>query len=286
MEITETENIIKIENLFFDYNSGENDVSVRAIDNVSIEVKRGSLTSIIGKNGSGKSTIAKNINALQLPSGGSVIVEGFDTRDENNLWQIRQKVGMVFQNPDNQLVSAVVEDDVAFGPENLGVNPDEIRKRIRIALDSVAMYDYRKMAPHLLSGGQKQRVAIAGVIAMKPNIIIFDEPTAMLDPEGRREVMDIIDKLHEEGITIILITHFMEETINSDRIIIMDKGKISLEGTPEEIFLHAEQIRELGLRLPFPIAIASRLREKGFNLPDNILTSEDLAKEILAQYNS
>lgn len=281
MRITEAENIIKIENLFFEYRSGEDDTIVRAIDGVSLEVERGSLTSIIGQNGSGKSTLAKNINALQLPSGGRILVDGFDTIDESKLWDIRKNVGMVFQNPDNQIVSAVVEDDVAFGPENLGIEPDEIRKRIRIALDAVAMSEFSKMAPHLLSGGQKQRIAIAGVIAMKPKIIIFDEPTAMLDPEGRREVMNIISKLHDEGITILLITHFMDETINSDRIIIMDKGKIAFEGTPTEIYSQPEEIETLGLRLPFSVGIAARLRERGIDVPGNLLTLEELADAIV-----
>ena len=285
MDITEKDNIIKIENLIFEYRTGADDNVVRAIDSVSIEVERGSLTSIIGQNGSGKSTLAKNINALQLPSGGRILVDGFDTTDEKNLWEIRQNVGMVFQNPDNQIVSAVVEDDVAFGPENLGVEPEEIRKRIRIALDAVAMSEFSKMAPHLLSGGQKQRIAIAGVIAMKPKIIIFDEPTAMLDPEGRREVMNIISKLHDEGITILLITHFMEETVNSDRIIIMDKGKISFEGTPSEIFSRIEDIEMLSLRLPFSVGIAARLRERGIDIQENPLSIEELADAIIATKN-
>lgn len=285
MVIKDKDNIIRIENLIFEYNTGEDGNVVRAIDNFSLEVERGSLTSIIGQNGSGKSTLAKTINALQLPSGGRVIVDGYDTCDESNLWEIRQNVGMVFQNPDNQLVSAVVEDDVAFGPENLGIEPDEIRKRIRIALDAVAMSEFSKMAPHMLSGGQKQRVAIAGVIAMKPKVIVFDEPTAMLDPEGRREVMNIISSLRDEGITILLITHFMEETLNSDRIVIMDKGKISLEGTPLEIFSHTEEIEKLGLRLPFSIGVATRLRERGIDIPENILTTEHLVDAIIARKN-
>jgi energy-coupling factor transport system ATP-binding protein len=201
-----------------------------------------------------------------------------DTADEAFVWDIRRRVGMVFQNPDNQLVSAVVEDDVAFGPENLGIEPDEIRERIRFALDAVDMSEHRKMAPHLLSGGQKQRVAIAGVVAMRPDAIVFDEPTAMLDPEGRREVMDVISRLHAEGITIILITHFMEEAVAADRIIIMDSGRVALDGAPAEVFSHADEIRGLGLELPFAVELAARLRGRGIEVPSGILTQEGLAE--------
>jgi len=277
MSQIQNDSIIRIENLVFDYTQGEDDTKVRALDGVNLDIRRGSFTSVIGRNGSGKSTLAKNINALLLPNSGRIIVDGYDTTDADVLWEIRRRVGMVFQNPDNQLVSAVVEDDVAFGPENLGIPADEIRERIRIALDSVDMYDQRKMAPHLLSGGQKQRVAIAGVIAMKPEIIVFDEPTAMLDPSGRTEVMDILAKLNSEGITIVLITHFMEETLGSDKLVIMDDGHIVMEGTPLEIFSRGAEIEAIGLRLPFAVRVAERLRERGVNVPKDLLTSEALA---------
>ena len=222
------DSILKIENLVFEYLQYEDGEKVSAVNNVSLEIERGSFTAIIGRNGSGKSTLAKNINALLLPTSGIVYVDGIDTRDEERVWELRQIAGMVFQNPDNQLVSTIVEDDVAFGPENLGVMPEEIRRRVDEALNSVGMYEYRKRAPHLLSGGQKQRVAIAGTIAMRPECIVFDEPTAMLDPSGRREVMEIIRKLNGEGITVLLITHFMEEAAEADRVVIMDQGSIRI----------------------------------------------------------
>ncbi|MDR1496730.1 MAG: energy-coupling factor transporter ATPase [Clostridiales Family XIII bacterium] len=273
---------IEVRDLVFEYRresdtEGVADIVARALDGVSLTIEKGSFTAIIGRNGSGKSTFAKNVNALLLPTSGAVAVDGMDTRDDALVWEIRRKVGMVFQNPDNQLVSAVVEDDVAFGPENLGVAPDEIRERIRVALDAVDMEDQRKMAPHLLSGGQKQRVAIAGVVAMRPDAIVFDEPTAMLDPEGRREVMDVIDRLRADGVTIVLITHFMDETIRADRVVIMDRGRIALDGAPEEVFHHAEEIESLGLKLPFAVELASRLRARGIDVPDDLLTKEAVA---------
>lgn len=272
------DNIIKIENLTFEYKRDEESQAVMAIDNVSLEVERGSFTAIIGRNGSGKSTLAKNINALLLPSGGAVYVNGYDTRDEDHIWDIRQSAGMVFQNPDNQLVSSIVEDDVAFGPENLGIPPTEIRQRVDESLKAVNMYEYRKKAPHLLSGGQKQRVAIAGVVAMKPNCIIFDEPTAMLDPQGRDEVMDIIYKLHDEGITIVLITHFMEEAAQADRVVIMDRGRIMLDGTPVDVFTHADQIRSYNLDVPLAVDMAERLRNRGINVPREIISEKELVE--------
>jgi len=241
------DSIIKIQGLGFEYTADEGKVT--ALKGVDLEIERGSFTAVIGRNGSGKSTLAKNINALLVPSEGSVLVEGFDTREEEHIWEIRRMAGMVFQNPDNQLVSAVVEDDVAFGPENLGLPREEIISRIRVSLEAVNMYEHRKMAPHLLSGGQKQRVAIAGVVAMKPDVIIFDEPTAMLDPEGREEVLEIAARLHREGATVLLITHFMEETVGCDRVIIMDRGRVCMEGAPREVFARAGGIRELGLNL-------------------------------------
>ncbi|WP_130861990.1 energy-coupling factor transporter ATPase [Bacilliculturomica massiliensis] len=270
------EPIIKIEDLVFDYQSDEDGGTVTAVDHVSLDVERGSFTAVIGRNGSGKSTLAKNVNALLLPSGGAVYVNGYSTADEDKLWEIRRTAGMVFQNPDNQLVSSIVEDDVAFGPENLGVEPAEIRLRVDEALRAVNMYQYRKKAPHLLSGGQKQRVAIAGVAAMRPECIILDEPTAMLDPLGRKEVMDIIRKLHAEGITILLITHFMEEAAQADRVVIMDRGRLALSGTPEEVFSHREEIRDMSLDVPFAVELADRLRKKGAALPEGIICEEGL----------
>lgn len=270
------DNIIRIEDLVFEYQREEGEVPVTAVDHVTLSVERGSFTAVIGRNGSGKSTLAKNVNALLLPSGGAIYVNDFNTADEDKLWEIRQTAGMVFQNPDNQLVSSVVEDDVAFGPENLGVEPKEIRRRVDEALRSVNMYQHRKKAPHLLSGGQKQRIAIAGVVAMRPECIILDEPTAMLDPLGRREVMDIIRKLHREGITILLITHFMEEAAQADRIVIMDNGRTALDGTPTEVFSHQEEIRRLSLDVPFAVDLAERLRQRGFAIPQDIIFEEGL----------
>jgi len=274
------DSIIKIKNLSFEYTADEGKVT--ALSDVDLEIERGSFTAVIGRNGSGKSTLAKNINALLIPTAGCVIVGGYDTREEEYIWEIRRMAGMVFQNPDNQLVSAVVEDDVAFGPENLGLPREEIIERIRISLEAVDMYEHRKMAPHKLSGGQKQRVAIAGVVAMKPEVIIFDEPTAMLDPEGRVEVLEIASRLHEEGATILLITHFMEETVGCDRVIIMDRGRVSIDGTPREVFARAEEIREIGLKLPFSVELADGLRTRGLlQQGEPILSDEELAEEII-----
>lgn len=278
------EHIIKIENLVFHYKRDEEAPVIQAVDDVSIDIEKGSFTAVIGRNGSGKSTLAKNINALLLPSGGAVYVKGINTTDEDRLWDIRQSTGMVFQNPDNQLVSAVVEDDVAFGPENLGIEPDAIRKRVDESLYAVNMYEERKKAPHLLSGGQKQRIAIAGVVAMKPECIILDEPTAMLDPHGRDEVMEIIEKLHQDGITIILITHFMEEAARADRVIIMDKGKVALDGTPTEVFMHQEEIRSMNLDVPFAVDLAYRLRKRGISIDENIISTEEMVDFISCKY--
>jgi len=270
------DSIIKVVNLVFEYKQDDDKDSIKAIDDMSVDIKKGSFTAIIGRNGSGKSTLAKNINALMLPSGGAVYVNGFDTANEEHVWDIRQTAGMVFQNPDNQLVSSIVEDDVAFGPENLGIAPDEIRKRVDESLKAVGMYEHRKGAPHLLSGGQKQRVAIAGVVAMMPQCIVFDEPTAMLDPNGRREVMNIIKELNDNGITIILITHFMDEAAMADRIIIMEDGKIALDGTPKEVFREADYIENLSLDVPFAVQTSQRLREKGIDVPEDIISTDEL----------
>ena len=277
------ENIIKIDNLYFQYPHGEDEEPKLAIKGVSLEIEEGSFTAIIGQNGSGKSTLAKNLNGLLLPSKGAVYVSGMDTRDEDKIWDIRQTAGMVFQNPDNQLVSAIVEDDVAFGPENIGSDPVEIRARVDEALDAVKMGKYKRKAPHLLSGGQKQRIAIAGVVAIRPRCIIFDEPTAMLDPRGRKDIMEIIEKLHREGITVILITHFMDEAVKADRVVIMNKGEILLDGTPEHVFSQDELIRSARLDVPMAAEIAIYLRENGIDVPPEVVTAERL-KEFVCQY--
>ena len=277
------ENIIKIDNLYFQYPHGEDEEPKLAIKGVSLEIEEGSFTAIIGQNGSGKSTLAKNLNGLLIPSKGAVYVSGMDTRDEDKIWYIRQTAGMVFQNPDNQLVSAIVEDDVAFGPENIGIDPVEIRARVDEALDAVKMGKYKRKAPHLLSGGQKQRIAIAGVVAIRPRCIIFDEPTAMLDPRGRKDIMEIIEKLHREGITVILITHFMDEAVKADRVVIMNKGEILLDGTPEHVFSQDELIRSARLDVPMSAEIAIYLRENGIDVPPEVVTAERL-KEFVCQY--
>lgn len=277
------ENIIEIDNLYFQYPHGEDEEPKLAIKGVSLEIEEGSFTAIIGQNGSGKSTLAKNLNGLLLPGKGAVYVSGMDTRDEDKIWDIRQTAGMVFQNPDNQLVSAIVEDDVAFGPENIGIDPVEIRARVDEALDAVKMGKYKRKAPHLLSGGQKQRIAIAGVVAIRPRCIIFDEPTAMLDPRGRKDIMEIIEKLHREGITVILITHFMDEAVKADRVVIMNKGEILLDGTPEHVFSQDELIRSARLDVPMAAEIAIYLRENGIDVPPEVVTAERL-KEFVCQY--
>lgn len=274
------ETVIKIDNISFIYKNEETGAEETAIDGVSLDIEKGSFTAIIGRNGSGKSTLAKNMNALLLPTKGTVYVNGFDTRDQEHLWDVRQTAGMVFQNPDNQIVSAIVEDDVAFGPENLGIDPQEIRERVQASLQSVNMGDFRKKAPHMLSGGQKQRIAIAGVVAMKPQCIIFDEPTAMLDPKGRSEVMKIIRELHADGITVILITHFMEEAAQAERIVIMHNGSIAVDGTPREVFCRREELKGLSLEAPVPVELAWKLREKGIDLPEDIVTEEELTEAI------
>lgn len=248
-----------------------------ALKDVTAQIKKGEFTAIIGTNGSGKSTLARHLNALLIPTEGELIVEGMRTSDAGRVWDIRQKVGMVFQNPDNQLVAAVVEEDVAFGPENLGVPPEEIRERVDLALEKVGMTSYRKQAPSMLSGGQKQRVAIAGVLAMKPDCIVLDEPTAMLDPKGRKEVMDTIHELNKtEGITIVLITHFMEEAVTADHILVIDKGVLKMEGTPREIFSQADKVTEIGLDVPVPADLARRLRKKGMAVSEKCMTDEEL----------
>ena len=252
-----------------------------ALKDVTAQIKKGEFTAIIGTNGSGKSTLARHLNALLIPTEGELIVEGMRTSDAGRVWDIRQKVGMVFQNPDNQLVAAVVEEDVAFGPENLGVPPEEIRERVDLALEKVGMTSYRKQAPSMLSGGQKQRVAIAGGLAMKPDCIVLDEPTAMLDPKGRKEVMDTIHELNKtEGITIVLITHFMEEAVTADHILVIDRGVLKMEGTPREIFSQADKVTEIGLDVPVPADLARRLRKKGMAVSEKCMTDEELGEAL------
>ena len=275
--------IISVQNITFAYTREEGAETVKAIYGVSFEIEPGSFTAIIGKNGSGKSTLAKNLNGLLLPTEGDILVADYNTKDDAHIWDVRQTAGMVFQNPDNQLVSAIVEDDVAFGPENLGVDPQEIRQRVDQALEAVNMGQFKNKAPHLLSGGQKQRIAIAGVVAMKPRCIIFDEPTAMLDPKGRKEIMAIIDELHQEGITVVLITHFMEEAVRADRVIIMNEGKILLDGTPEEVFAQGQLMKSVNLDVPPIVELADALRAVGIAVPDEIITEEEMVT-YLCQY--
>lgn len=252
------------------------------LSHFNLSVPKGQFLALLGRNGCGKSTVAKLINGLLVPTGGKVYVDGMDTFDENNIVDIRRKVGMVFQNPDNQIVATIVEDDVAFGPENLGVEPTEIRKVVDNALKAVGMYELRKREPHRLSGGQKQRVAIAGVIAMNTSCIVMDEPTAMLDPQGRREVMETVLKLNREmGITVILITHYMDEAVKADRVVVMDKGGIALDGTPKEVFKNVERIKSLGLDVPQATELAYRLRQRGVKLADDILDENECAEALL-----
>ena len=268
---------IELKDMSHVYYSGTKN-EYRALDQINLSVRQGEFVAVIGTNGSGKSTLAKHLNAILLPSAGSCLIHGMDTREEDSLWQIRQEVGMVFQNPDNQIIAAVVEEDVAFGVENLGVEPDEIRYRVMEALRAVGMEHYRKFAPHLLSGGQKQRIAIAGALAMQTKCLVLDEPTAMLDPSGRREVLSTVKKLHEErGITVVYITHFMEEAVKADRVVVMEKGKICFEGTPATVFTQVERLEKLGLDVPLAAKVADRLRRRGLKLPAEILTDEDLA---------
>ena len=277
------DSIIKIENLIFEYKKDDGAEGTKALNNINLNIESGSFTAILGKNGSGKSTLAKNLNGLLIPTEGVIYVNGFDTADDEHIWDVRQSAGMVFQNPDNQLVSAIVEDDVAFGPENLGIDPAEIRRRVDKALADVNMGEFRGKAPHLLSGGQKQRIAIAGVVAMKPKCIIFDEPTAMLDPTGRSEIMNIIKELHEEGITVVLITHFMEEAVYADRVIIMHDGEVFLDGTPPEVFAQGDKVKSVNLDVPLAVELSAKLRERGIEVPQNIIGTEEMV-EFLCQY--
>lgn len=265
------EKIIEFKNVSFKYSDEELDV----INDLTIDFYEGQFTCVLGHNGSGKSTMAKLINAINYPTSGTVTSFGFDTSNEENEIKIRQNVGMVFQNPDNQIVATIVEDDVAFGPENLGVSPEEIRKRVNEALKIVDMYDYRLHEPHKLSGGQKQRVAIAGAIAMQTKCIVLDEPTAMLDPKGRKEVMSALMRLKNElGMTVILVTHFMDEAVNADRVVVMNDGVVKFDGTPDEVFSHTKELKEIGLSVPKPLELALELRKEGYDLGTNVLTED------------
>ena len=274
--------IIKVKDLIFEYIRRDEEGNVEgittAVDDVNLDINQGDFVSILGHNGSGKSTLAKHLNAILYPTEGTVWVDGKDTKNDEYLWDIRQTAGMVFQNPDNQIIGQVVEEDVGFGPENMGVPTAEIWARVEESLKAVGMYEFRKYSPNKLSGGQKQRVSIAGVIAMHPKCIILDEPTAMLDPKGRREVIRAVRALNDvEKITVILITHYMEEVIYSDRVYVMDKGKVALQGTPREIFSQVERLRELRLDVPQVTLLAHGLRKEGFPMPAGILTKEEFA---------
>lgn len=277
--------IIETRDLVFDYirrdEEGNVEGIITAVDNVSLSVKQGDFIAILGHNGSGKSTLAKHFNAILYPTEGTVFVDGMDTRDDEKLWDVRREAGMVFQNPDNQIIGQIVEEDVGFGPENLGVPTEEIWQRVEESLKAVGMYEFRKYAPGKLSGGQKQRVSIAGVIAMHPKCIVLDEPTAMLDPLGRKEVIRAVRALNDvEGITIILITHYMEEIIHADKVFVMDQGKVALQGTPREIFSQVEKLKELRLDVPQVTMLAHELREMGLDIPEGILTKEELIETL------
>ena len=272
-------NIIEVNNVSFEYITDEN--TLKAIDNLDLQVKEGEFVAIIGHNGSGKSTLSKNLNAILFPTEGNILINKMDTREEDKLWDIRQTAGMVFQNPDNQIVATVVEEDVAFGPENLGIEPKLIRERVKEALASVGITELKDRQPHLLSGGQKQRVAIAGIIAMRPKCIIFDEATAMLDPSGRKEVINVIEKLNkEENITVLHITHYMEEAVEADRVIVMDKGRKVLEGTPREVFRNVKMLKEIGLDVPYMTELATSLKEEGIEIDDDILTVDEMVVKL------
>ena len=275
------ETMIQTENVQFAYPAEEGTTAPLALDGVTLAIERGSFVVVLGHNGSGKSTLAKHLNAILLPSGGKVYVDGIDTADEDKLLDIRRTVGMVFQNPDNQIVANVVEEDVAFAPENLGVPPAEIRRRVDDALKAVGMYEYREHAPHLLSGGQKQRVAIAGVIAMAPRCIVLDEPTAMLDPIGRAEVMKTIRELNRSsGVTVVLITHHMDEAAQADRLVVMAKGRVVADGTPRKVFQRVEELKAVGLTVPETTELLWQLRQAGVDVPLDALSDEECAQAL------
>lgn len=277
--------IVKTDNVVYEYfrrdDEGEVIGITQAVDHVSLDISQGDFVAILGHNGSGKSTLAKHFNAILTPEEGAVWVDGMDTRNDEHIWEVRSTAGMVFQNPDNQIIGQVVEEDVGFGPENMGVPTEEIWARVEKSLKSVGMYEYRKHSPNKLSGGQKQRVSIAGVLAMQPKCIVLDEPTAMLDPNGRKEVLRACMELNKnEGVSVILITHYMEEVIDADKVFVMDKGKVVMQGKPREIFSQVEKLKELRLDVPQVTLLAWELKKKGLNLPDGILTKEELVEEI------
>ena len=272
-----SQDMIKCENLVFKYTSHEDGIEKYAINGVDLTVNKGEFLVVLGHNGSGKSTLAKHMNALLIPSEGYVYVDGLNTKDTDNVWDVRSKAGMVFQNPDNQMVATIVEEDVAFGPENLGVDPKEIRRRVDESLEKVGMSEYKRHAPHLLSGGQKQRVAIAGILAMQPECIIFDEPTAMLDPSGRKEVLNNIKEINKEyGITIVLITHYMDEAAQADRIVVMDNGKLILEGAPKDVFSQVELMKKIGLDVPQVTELSYELKKEGIDLDSKIINVDEM----------
>jgi len=288
--VKENENMIVADNVTYKYIERDDEGNQigynTAIDDVSLDIHKGDFIAILGHNGSGKSTLAKHFNALLYPTDGTIIVDGMDTSKDENLWQIRQSAGMVFQNPDNQIIGQIVEEDVGFGPENLGVPTNEIWERVEESLRAVGMYEYRKASPNRLSGGQKQRVSIAGVLAMHPKCIIMDEPTAMLDPSGRKEVIRAARALNDvENITIILITHYMDEVVYADKVFVMDSGHIKMQGTPREIFSDVDKLKELRLDVPQVTLLADELRKKGVDLPSGILTKEEFSKELLKIIN-
>lgn len=273
--------IIKCENLSFKYLSHEDGKEQYALNKLDLEVEQGEFLVVLGHNGSGKSTVAKHINALLLPTDGVVYVKGLNTKITDNVWDVRKTAGMVFQNPDNQLVATIVEEDVAFGPENMGVDPLEIRKRVDESLKKVGMYEYRRHAPHLLSGGQKQRIAIAGILAMQPECIVFDEPTAMLDPSGRREVINTIKEINKKlGITIVLITHYMDEAAEADRVVVMEKGNVMLKGTPRDVFSKVKIMKEIGLDVPQVTELAFELQKEGIDIGTEILNVDEMVNAL------
>ena len=275
------EDIITVENLAYAYPDLDGQKGTQVFENLNLTIESGSFVAILGTNGCGKSTLAKHFNSILLPSGGKVYVNGIDTSELTRIMAVRRCVGMVFQNPDNQIVANVVEEDVAFGPENLGVAAPEIRRRVDKALKQVGMYEYREHAPHLLSGGQKQRVAIAGIIALEPKCIVLDEPTAMLDPRGRADVMQTVEKLNrEKGITVVLITHHMDEAAQAQRVVVLDKGKVAADGTPKQVFAQVEMLHKLGLAAPDSVELCWALRQKGFDLPLDALTPEECAQAL------
>ena len=286
MEKEMKQDIIKAQDLTFDYirhdEEGNEEGAIRAVDGVNLEVKQGDFIAILGHNGSGKSTLAKHINALLVPTSGTIWVDGKITSEESNVWDIRQTAGMVFQNPDNQIIGQVVEEDVGFGPENMGVPSAEIWERVEESLKAVGMYEYRKYSPNKLSGGQKQRVSIAGVLAMHPKCIVLDEPTAMLDPSGRKEVIRAARALNDvENVTVILITHYMEEVIHADQVVVMDEGRVVMKGTPREVFSCVDELKALRLDVPQVTLLSYELKKAGLPLPDGILTTDELKEELL-----